>query len=143
MRKRMIQKRNALLAMLVGAVLCPGTNIAPAQTPHPVQPGHRSPIHTKQEAVVRIKNGPVVRGRIVQADEDSILLEVADRGCPVTLDPEEVASIVYPAAIEVVKQAPQKSPQRVKVDKKGDAAGKRRAGRKHDAVARLARPSPL
>ena len=143
MRKRMIQKRNALLAMLVGAVLCLGTNIAPAQIPHPVQPGHRSPIHTKQVAVVRIKNGPVVRGRIVQADEDSILLEVADRGCPLTLDIEEVASIVYPAAIEVARQAPQKSPPRVKVAKKGDAAGKRRAGRKLGAVARLARPSPL
>ena len=106
------QKRDALLAILEVAVLGLANTGTSAQTPRLAQPGHRSPIHLRQVAVVRIKNGPILRGRLLQADKDSIRLEVADRGCPVTLDAAEVASIVYPMAVEVARQAPQKTPQK-------------------------------
>jgi hypothetical protein len=105
-----MQKRNMLLATLALTLLCLLKTAALAQTTHLSWPAHNGQSEHKRAVVVRIKNGPVIRGRLLEADKDSIRLEVEDISCPVTLDVRDVASIVFPPA-EVAKKAPQKAAQ--------------------------------
>ena len=101
-------QRNALGALLAVAVLGLVTSTALAQTPHLAQPGHPSRSNDKPPVVVQIKNGPRIRGRLVQTDKDSIQLEVDGKSCSITLEAEEVASIDF-AVTNVAQKAPERT----------------------------------
>ena len=104
------QKSNTLLATLALTLLCLLKTVALAQTTHFARPVNNEPTHYRRAVVVRIKNGPVIRGRLLEADKDSIWLEVEDISCPITFDAGDVASIDLQPA-EVAKEALPKAPQ--------------------------------
>ncbi len=110
-------QRYALLALLALTVLCFVDTAARAQTLHPAPPAHSAPSHHKPAVRVHIKNGPIIRGRLPNADTDSIRLEVENAHAPITFDIEEVAGIDFPmtgvAKKEARKDMPESAPQAV------------------------------
>ncbi len=81
-----MQYRKLLLPTLALAVLCFANGAALGQS---------TTVAQKRLVTVKIKNGPLVRGRLIQSDKDSIKLEVEKASCGITLEMSEVASIVY------------------------------------------------
>ena len=45
--------------------------------------------------IVKIKNGKPLRGTLLREDNDSVRMEIDGVSCPVEIDKEEVASIVF------------------------------------------------
>ena len=76
------------------------------QTAALAQTAHKAQRYSGRAVVVRIRNGPVIRGRLIEADTDSIRLEVEEINCPVTLDARDVASMVFPLAGVAKKALP-------------------------------------
>ena len=93
-----------VLIVMALSVLCLVNTAALAQTTLHTRPAHNTQRYRARAVVVRIKNGPVIRGRLIEADTDSIRLEVEDIDCPITLDARDVASILFPPA-EVAKKS--------------------------------------
>lgn len=101
-------KRNMLLATLALTLLCTDETATVAQTTQLTQPVHNRQGQDRRAVVVHIRNGPVIRGRLLEADTDSIRLEVEDMSCPITLEARDVARIVF-APAEVSKELAQKA----------------------------------
>src|SRR5688572_8470474 len=103
-------KRNALLTILAVAVLGLVTSTTLAHPSHLNPKSRRRPGPPKREVVVRITDGLVIHGRLLQADKDSIQIEVDGASCPLTIAAEEVASIDFPAT-HVLPKARRKAAQ--------------------------------
>lgn len=81
-----MQNRTFLMLTMAFIIVCLTSGAALGQTvatPH------------KQTVILKIKNGNSIRGTLLHADRESVKIEVENVNCPVEIERDEVANIVF------------------------------------------------